>query len=551
MSDIIETFPLCSFEGEAGSIDIYLMLQTYQLDYESRLRRYNVRLMANVISDSDSFSMLGLSNFKIFGRSVTEYNKITLTKGENVLHSVTLASVKADDYDSVTPFELLFGHTCAELGISSAFNIKKTLTIHPFYTAPQINVSSSEKRLGQNVELLGSFLDAGYYTTAKIFLDGACISAQVVNSEKKYLSTFLEWIEPYKYSKSIDVSVTFESSFDGNPLPNTLTLPLTLVLDKEDGAPKGEAMLSFVSDNSKIRELGIAVKNRSAALVEIKNIQTMFGAEVDYAVIQLDGDTVIGESFLGETLGFAGVHSFKAQITDTRGFETAINGTFEVLDYAPPRLTATAKRVNDDGYEDGGGENVMILADAETEFPFGGENVCSLYYVIERLHQSDGIEFPLSAGERLIVSDVLDKGEAYNVKVICRDTFGASVSKSFFLDRESVELNIAKNSVAIGKYATREELFDCAWPIRCTDDVTVVDRSGNEKSLMSLFEMPYNVKFYDVESEAEFASLTTPSEGVTELIVMNLLDSFFGHSKGIHVFIVYNRNGSGGDIKLV
>ena len=129
MSDIIETFPLCSFKGEAGSIDIYLMLQTYQLNYESRLRRYNVRLMANVISDSDSFSMLGLSNFKIFGRSATEYNKITLTKGENVLHSVTLASVKADDYDSVTPFELLFGHTCAELGISSAFNMKKTLAI--------------------------------------------------------------------------------------------------------------------------------------------------------------------------------------------------------------------------------------------------------------------------------------------------------------------------------------------------------------------------------------------------------------------------------------
>ena len=115
------------------------------------------------------------------------------------------------------------------------------------------------------------------------------------------------------------------------------------------------------------------------------------------------------------------------------------------------------------------------------------------------------------------------------------------------LEKENIEINIAKNKVGIGKYGEKERVLDCAWPISCVGDVTIVDENGVGKSVI---EMGSSVTVHDVSDEQAFTRLTTPPENSVRVILMNIINNVLGYSNGYHAFLAFNNKGSIGRFEL-
>ena len=124
-----------------------------------------------------------------------------------------------------------------------------------------------------------------------------------------------------------------------------------------------------------------------------------------------------------------------------------------------------------------------------------------------------------------IVDLALDISSAYEFTVICNDSFGGSASRTYLLECERVELNIAKNRIGVGKYASEDQLLDCAWRIRCGGDIEFTSESGMLVSLREALRSYSGGEcslggIYDVTTEAQLSSVLSPkADGVGISIV--------------------------------
>jgi hypothetical protein len=543
---IIKNFPLASYEGEKGKASMYLTVKTYSFDYVGMSRELYIGLMLDVESDEVFTLEGGFSPFSCLGVYTHLSGEKKVYKENNVLVGFVKNAASLNEFGNLVPLEFTFNHTCPTLGITApqVFNVK--LMLHPFYTAPVISMPTTAV-LGNDVILSGEFLDTGYDVTARVLINGNTVSEQAITSENKYIQTDVEWIRPFINDKSIDASVEFSALYRGVPLPDILTLPIKLTLSAEEGAPTVTAEHSFLSDASAVQELGLAVKGKSRALIKLSEATGRLGASVESASIVFEGVAHSGDTFESEQLDIARTYNYQVRALDSRGFIGVYNGSFTVEDYAPPKFTATVKRTDYWGNENKRGDCLYLEASIDSFYSFSGENTCSLYFTSRKAGETNGSETRFSANEINVFELGLDAGSTYEIKVICRDTFEGETSKVFILEKENVELNIAKNKVGIGKYAESERVFECAWPIRCEGDVSVVTPEGAVVSLLSLESA---VSVCDIPDEQTFTQLTTPDAGKAKLILMYLQESFFGYSKGYHLFFVFNHRGSGGNIEI-
>lgn len=546
MVTIIKNFPLASFEGEKGKANLYLVVKTYGFDFEEMSRELYVGLVLDVEGDEVFTLEGGYSPFSYLGVYTNFSGNKEVYKENNVLIGFMRSSAKLSDFGNVAPLEFTLNHICPDIGITEPQSFNVNITLHPFYTSPVISMLEAGI-LGKDVSLSGEFLDTGYDVSANIYIDGNKVSEQTITPESKYLKTDTEWIRPFIYAKSINASVEFCASYQGVSLPDTLTLPLKLTLSDTDGAPTVTAEHSFLSDVEAVQELGVAVKGKSRAFIKLNGATGRLGAQIVSVAIVFDGDSYANQTYESDLLDIARTYNYQVKALDSRGFTGVYKGSFTVQDYAPPKFSATVKRTDYWGNENKRGDCVCLEASIDSLYSFSGANECYLYFTVCEKGKEPDAERRFPANEVNVFELGLDAAVTYEIKVICRDTFGNESSKIFILEKENVELNIAKNKVGIGKYAQNERVLECAWPIKCEGDVSVIMQDGTEKSFLSLVSA---VSVCDVSSEQEFVELTTPAEGEARLIMMYLEDAFFGYSKGYHLFFVFNHRGSGGNCEI-
>lgn len=546
MSNVIKSYTVCETSGNAGSLSVRVDIRTLAIDYEAMTRDYEVSIVATSSADSAQ-SILGDSgNFTVFGVYVPFYLNGTLSSGENVLHTVTVSGVKNSDYAEKTVFYLRLNFICEALGLTSTVYISRSVGLWRLFTTPELGVRKMDFRLGEEIELVGEFLDAGYDVYAELTVNGNPTGSYMLTADKRTLPTFPELISVDPFSDCVPAEIDVWAYFDGVLLPEPLKLSVNLYLDEDDGAPETEVSISFSSDNEAVNELEVAVKDRSKVKIEPINATAKYGAMLERSIVFLDG-VEYNEHCLVE-MHLAGMHRYTVTVYDTRGFSSSISGEFEVLDYGPPTLNADAVRTDELGNASKKGEYISLLASASGVYPFDGSNEYSFFYTVSvQGREGEKEEIPFSPDTRATVYAGLDKGSSYELEIICRDSFGSTVVRKFLLECERIELNIAKNKVAVGKYASEEKLFDVAWPIRCVGDVRVVDEYGNENSLLGSSSQ---ITLHNVSELSDFIDLVSPSEGEIALRLMNITDESIGYSKGLHVFLVYNFLGSGGHIEL-
>ncbi len=546
MAKIVKNYPLASFEGEKGKLDLYVTIKTYSFNYAEMSRELYIGLIADIeckevltlVGESSPFSCLGL-NTQLVG-------DISVYKGSNVLVGFVKKSVKQSEFGNFVPFEFTLNHLCPELGINKSMAFNANIPIYPFYTVPVVGMPATG-RLGEKINLNGQFLDIGYDVKAKILVNGNIISEQTITPNAKYIQTDIEWITPYIYEKSINAKIEFSALYEGVYLPNSLMLSIKLSLSEEDAAPVVIGEHSFVSDIAAVQALSLAVKGKSRAVIRLNEAHGCLGASIETVDIVFEGISYAGGIFESEALDIAQTYYYQVRAIDSRGFTGVYNGSFTVQDYAPPKFTATAKRTDYRGNENKRGDCLSLEASVDSFYSFSGNNACSFYFTSRKVGGAQGSETGFSANEINIFELGLDAGTTYEIKVICRDTFEGEASKVFILEKENVELNIAKNKVGIGKYAESERVLECAWPIRCEGDVSAITPEGAVVSLLSLESA---VSVCDVPDEQTFVNLTTPDAGKAKLILMYLQEAIFGYSKGYHLFFVFNHNDNSGNLEI-
>ncbi len=559
MSNIVKRELLYAVGAGSYTLSFYLDVKTLSFDYVKRSRDCQIEVVA--VSDyPSSVSLTGSGSYlSVLGAKLSLPSSLTLSAGQKVIKTFTASNISEAQYGGSADYELYLTYTGGVFGLESPVKKNASVTFPKIYDSPEAVLIKSALILGEDLILNGTFLNVGYDVTARVMVEGEQVYEGAVTKAGERISTRRDWITPYPTKNELSASVILSASHGGASLPSTLTLPFTLTLGVSDGQPTIASTVKAVSENESLSELGIAVKNKSRFSAEVESVIPKYGAYITDVYIVFSGRRVNAYSYTSDILTEAGSYSYWIRATDSRGYSTTKSGTFEVLEYTPPIVVASVKRVNQNGDEDVSGQNLCINASVEGEYDFEGSNTYSLYYQIARVgEESLPAKTEFEAGKDVIIDASLDGESSYNVYITCIDSLGSKVVRKFTVDSRRIELNIAKNKIGVGKYAEKDGVFDSAWPIRSEGDIIFADAGGNEISLRSMLAAisamgaqavdaqisgGVGFRYASVENESELSLIMEGVQGVTLLIAKV-------GNESEKLYLCYNCDKASGKIRL-
>ena len=512
--------------NEECRISFYLEAETIGIDYVNMTADYNVRLYAKSNSEArHTVTTIASSRIEMLGRRYLLPTSFEVGYGETDVLSWSVYGVSAEKYPSGLPYTMHICPSCEAFLLGGLFQKNGSVGSGKIYTAPEVSVKAESFRLGEAMLFGGLFLKAGYDVTARVFIAGNEVASKVILPEDTSFPTEISWITPYKNERRVDAEVLFSASYLGKPLPSNLLLTVPLYLGEGDALPKVTVRRRFLSDNPRVASLDVAVKNKSSLVIEVE-ATGCFGADVVSCSIGFDGQKKEGSIYTSGVLTEAGVKGYSVNVTDSRGSVYTESGEIAVMDYAPPVFTAEARRTDSVGNESLKGRFVTFGATLDQSYPFDGINEYSFVYELRRAGNDLLIDRQDFANGSINIVDLgLDISSAYEFTVICSDSFGGVASRTYLLECERVELNIAKNRIGVGKYASEDQLLDCAWRIRCGGDIEFTNESGMLVSLREALRSYSGGEcslggIYDVTTEAQLSSVLSPkADGVGISIV--------------------------------
>ena len=533
---------LCSFGAEA-KLSFYLEASNAAFDYEKNTRDVSFNVIA--VSEYDGNVRITSSSVNILtvcGKNYMLPTVIDMLKGEAVIFSATARGLSGSTYVSRGKATLVLAYQAEPFGdMSGAYSV--TVSLPKMYTVPELSLQSERIALGNTARLVGDMLTEGYALTAHIcYANGDVLMIANVDGYRSELMTDIAWIEPYTNSREFDGYIRILAAFNGVPLPETLDLSCKFYLPLGVGAPTVSISESFVSENGLIASLDVGVRNRSALNVVLSDATAYYGATVTGTTITYKGVTY-NSSVLGtDILTDVGTFSYTVRVEDSRGSAYTEVREFTVSDYAAPTFTADVKRVDSDGTENKGGSCILLSASVDETYSFGGVNAYRLYYTYAKPGEApinDRTEF--AKGGQYLIDLSLEMTSVYEITVYCEDSFGSITECKYLLDCERVELNIAKNKVSVGKYAEKENVFDCAWDIHSDGDIIFTDGKGNERRARETVSFGIS----DVTLEQQLQDLLHPTVNGVRIELMNVAPGMTV-TAGFHVFLTYkNDNGTG------
>lgn len=218
----------------------------------------------------------------------------------------------------------------------------------------------------------------------------------------------------------------------------------------------------------------ILVKGKNKMTVSVSGCKPGTGSSIkSYTFSVLSGSTVIATTTTTSTSASFGPFSkvgalkFRLSVTDKRGRTADNNGdepTWECYDYEAPYFsTFNAYRANSDGSENVNGTYLK----------------CSYTQKYSSVNSTNSVTVKVNYGSKTSSSTLIDLGEnsaTYQVYLTITDNYGGTnKSSAITVFGQSRILNITSDGtgIALGKMAESNELFECRWPAKFNDTLTV------------------------------------------------------------------------------
>ena len=186
-----------------------------------------------------------------------------------------------------------------------------------------------------------------------------------------------------------------------------------------------------------------------------------YGADITDWRIVVDGVTTQGK--ISDFLEKSGTLPVRVEVTNSRGFTGAWEGSVLVYPYDRPRVYGAANRCLADGTVDPGGTYLHLVGYYQV-YPLGGKNTGLLEW---RIKPSGGEYSPWQTmTEWGVLPDVaLEREQAYQVQLRVTDTAGSTAELTFAIPAEQIYMHRTPNGLGIGGYVGEENTLAVHWDI--------------------------------------------------------------------------------------
>ncbi len=509
-----------------GSIEIYLETEIIAVDCIANTRDVRATIIAVNNTDTQWLFYSGDTSVSALGVSGAFTKAITLGLGETRLAFCQINGVSGDIYPESMPMTVTFGHTCVAAGFTKKLSETRDFTIGKLVTGIKLKRPKMDHFLGDKLYFEGVVLDDGYDAWVDVVMNNRLVETVKLDRGEWCMEHKLSWAELFPDKTYCVGKINVWASCNGQRLLGEMNVEAVFNIRKEDGMPIAELDITSSSENAAVQALGYPVRNKSTVTFNAQGCSARYGATITEMYMVFDGQKIESDMYTTDILTEKGVHSCSVTVVDSRGFKNTASGSFEVLDYAPPTASASVIRCDENGTPDTMGSFAITQITCNDLYRYDGANESYLSYTLRKKtgNGAESAEVSLIKTNAACIFDFgLEIDASYEFKLFCRDDFGGVSVYIFDLDCARVELNLAKDRVAVGKYAVRDKLFDCAWPARINGDITFTDESENEISLRSALlsgESAVRFKSISVDSETELeAALSQENDGLCITVV--------------------------------
>ena len=487
---MLTTIQVKNYGGSDG-ITFLLAVDTESFDYANMSRVCSVRLYAEGGVPGEMLRSDGADgSVTAFGKTFVLPQEIAIDEsGTTTIGYFTVFGISDASYPTSTPCHVSLNYV-GEQTYMYPYSESFTAEIGAMHLAPKVGVVGGPRsELGSFIEFYGDVFDEGYEVDATVNYSISTYYKHDLQDKGNGFYSEEYWIADAKNSSELEATVTISAKYKGAALPSTYTLTVTFYLGESSGIPQAAVTTGFRSANVAVQALGIGVKNQTSFTLSVSNISLSFGAYLLSCTITVDGQEYSGTSAETPVLTESGEHHWSVTLIDSRWKKKVYSGSFFVNDYGKPEFSVSVIRCDMFGEETLKGEYIGITVTPEKEHTFDGENpyYYTFFYRAAGSTQTSP-EILINSGETVIYDAGLENATSYEVIVMGSDCLGGMTVKRYILGSERVELHIAKNKVAVGKKAQKENVFECAWDIEGGGDVSFIDGSGIRKSIRSIYE---------------------------------------------------------------
>ncbi len=320
-------------------------------------------------------------------------------------------------------------------------------------------------------------------------ISGSTIGSPVTVNISREVSSFTHKVyysfgetKDYLLGSSVGTSLTFTPSMnDCKYIPNSTKGTAAIRVDTYNGSTKiGSTSKNFtlnvpasvVPTFSKIEftpaasdvpaDWGIYVRTKSKVTAKITGAAGVYGSTIKSYSISGGGYSGTAASLTTGFLNTAGIVTFTAKITDSRGRTATKTASITVTDYVPPVLSSVAGfRCDSAGTEQDDGNYISLTAN------FSGSVLDRKNPVTgEYRYKAEGGDWsgfsPLVSGEPAVFAATGDA--TFTVQVQVSDTF-SSFTQDIVVNsiRFIMDFKAGGTGIAFGKAAEYDDTLDCNW----------------------------------------------------------------------------------------
>jgi hypothetical protein len=277
---------------------------------------------------------------------------------------------------------------------------------------------------------------------------------------------------------------TFESENAQARIGSTSSKDFTVTLP-ENASTKPSVKMTLTPETPYAKFASLYLQGRSKVKATFVN-EGKYGASISTYGIQVEGESYDTSPYTSDILRKSGNVSITGKATDSRGFSNTVPGSINVIAYEAPYIAPSegnkkviCERCTEDGIASERGTYLHVIG-TRNYTKINTDNIVNTCSVRCR-YKPEGGSWSHSSGSGVgvllwtdtstdtfdvILPDIVtDTKLSYTVELnIIDDTYLPS-AMVFNIPSENIEFNLRDGGkgAAFGKYATEENLLDCAW----------------------------------------------------------------------------------------
>lgn len=316
-----------------------------------------------------------------------------------------------------------------------------TTTLYAVWQTAASTISANNSELGSTITLNISRTDNSYTDT--ITYQFGTASGTIVTGTS---AASVSWIPPTTLASEIPNASTATCTFtcktyNGATLVGQTTKTITLTVP-QSLAPT--VSVSYADTNATASSWGVFVQSRSTVAFTITASGQESATVVSYSTT-VNGTSYTTDSFTTDVLINSGTNTYTVVVTDSRGLQTTVTGTYSVEPYGNPSLTLISCDRDD---SDDSQINVEFNFTVSSVSNFNDANYALDYKLKSAPTWTQGTVKSLG-GYSGTISDYisnLDGGDEWNIRIRVIDSFATATA----LSEIGVSGNILLNSRHLG-----------------------------------------------------------------------------------------------------